>query len=1113
MKSLRDRILEELAAVPEQNFSELSSALGCSRIDLGRELSGPLKNYVAQDKRGKWSLVETNSQDGFDEGAGELAKQPGSDLARLCNYYLACIAYDDLGISLPLAPEEGEPDYFEVDAIPDSPDNLPLEACRYLLGRNRVERGSFSFYFGYPVFLGFGNKPNSASAELHVEPLILFPAELVPGGGRLRIDLGFPIINRKPFARFTNSEINAQMKEIVELGQEMKFDGTKDRFNAGEIATRLKEIRPEWPWKEEIIPGNLGAGSIPLAEFAEPGIYNRAALLLADKPKFTKGLESELKTLSRQPIESYADTALGKLLGKNPWSKKNSSQLSHPILEVLPMNFEQKQAVLKGLTQPLTIITGPPGTGKSQVVANLLINAVWSGKRVLFASKNNKAVDVVEERVNALGPRPVLLRLGSMTYQERLAEYLLSILSVSALGSDNDDLKEVVDSHGRALEDYEALEVERQRILEIRNKTDSLDRDAEAARSHFGKEAFPKAADLEFERLRAIKESLTHAARKVDREFFSFADRALWPFLKGRRIRNFSMQASKFQDFLRESGMGSSLLNAGEFTAEQAGQIAKDAVYEIDLLEKAALYFKALQKLKVANSLESIARREAKLKDRLVSCSSRLWQLWLRLLPARMPEEHRQKLGKYSALLKMVVDGEDISSRVAREYGQMLQDISHLLPCWAVTSLSAKGRVPFLPKAFDIVIFDEASQCDIASALPLLFRAKSAVIIGDVKQLSHISTLAEGQDKILLEKHRLLGDSPHWGYSYQSLFDLGATQVSGDNLVTLVEHHRSHADIINFANQEFYEKRLQVATKYEFLKTPAETEPGVRWVDIKGWSERPRSGLSVQNLPEAEKILEILRIIVKRGFEGSLGVVSPFRAQANLIREMVTGEQALASLIADQEFLVDTVHKFQGDEKDVMIFSPVVSTGFPRGSVGFLMGNKNLFNVAVTRAKAKLIVAGDFEACRNSGIKYLSSFASYAASLKIQNKTTSTGEASGDLGASYPNVANQDQVSGWEKQFYSAAHRAGFCLIPQYVIEKYTVDFLMVDGNRKLVIEIDGERYHRNWTGELCRQDQIRNQRLFELGYDVIRFWVYQVRDDMDWCLGQIRDWKSGGAS
>jgi len=56
---------------------------------------------------------------------------------------------------------------------------------------------------------------------------------------------------------------------------------------------------------------------------------------------------------------------------------------------------------------------------------------------------------------------------------------------------------------------------------------------------------------------------------------------------------------------------------------------------------------------------------------------------------------------------------------------------------------------------------------------------------------------------------------------------------------------------------------------------------------------------------------------------------------------------------------------------------------------------------------------------------------------------------------------------------------------------------------------VDGERYHRNWDGELCWRDQIRNQRLIELGWDIMRFWVYQIRDDLDYCVDRVAAWMS----
>jgi very-short-patch-repair endonuclease len=88
---------------------------------------------------------------------------------------------------------------------------------------------------------------------------------------------------------------------------------------------------------------------------------------------------------------------------------------------------------------------------------------------------------------------------------------------------------------------------------------------------------------------------------------------------------------------------------------------------------------------------------------------------------------------------------------------------------------------------------------------------------------------------------------------------------------------------------------------------------------------------------------------------------------------------------------------------------------------------------------------------------------------------------------------------------------AGLKPIPQYSLEQYDLDFALIEDDRKLAVEVDGERYHRSWTGELCLRDQLRNQRLIELGWDVQRFWVYEVRDELDCCVERLRGWVSRG--
>ncbi|HCA29500.1 MAG TPA: hypothetical protein DEP23_08025, partial [Ruminococcaceae bacterium] len=88
-------------------------------------------------------------------------------------------------------------------------------------------------------------------------------------------------------------------------------------------------------------------------------------------------------------------------------------------------------------------------------------------------------------------------------------------------------------------------------------------------------------------------------------------------------------------------------------------------------------------------------------------------------------------MSNFVAAMKLAGDV-DLSSNpeLKKQFSKMSKQMTKYLQCWAVTSLSAKSRVPFEAGVFDYVIIDEASQCDIASILPLLYRAKRAVIIG-----------------------------------------------------------------------------------------------------------------------------------------------------------------------------------------------------------------------------------------------------------------------------------------------------------------------------------------------------------------------------------------------
>jgi very-short-patch-repair endonuclease len=299
-----------------------------------------------------------------------------------------------------------------------------------------------------------------------------------------------------------------------------------------------------------------------------------------------------------------------------------------------------------------------------------------------------------------------------------------------------------------------------------------------------------------------------------------------------------------------------------------------------------------------------------------------------------------------------------------------------------------------------------------------------------------------------------------------------------------------------------------MATRLDLLKRPqrnGRAEPAVAWRQVAGRVVRPREGGAV-NQAEAEAVVNVLRwFLMNLGYDGSIGVVTPFRAHANRIRELVHRDGSLASRLCGLDFVADVAHGFQGDERDVMLFSPAVSDQTPPGALWFLRSHPNLFNVAVTRARAALIVVGDHGAALRSEVEYLSRFARYVAAM--DDWSPGSDPPVEHLGPTYPPVRHPDRVSEWERYLYGALHEAGLRPIPQYDFAGMILDFALLEGDRRLAIEVDGEMYHRAWDGDYCRRDQVRNWRLLEAGWDVQRVWIYEIRDHLTDVVNRITSW------
>ncbi|MDR3117335.1 MAG: DUF559 domain-containing protein [Puniceicoccales bacterium] len=417
-------------------------------------------------------------------------------------------------------------------------------------------------------------------------------------------------------------------------------------------------------------------------------------------------------------------------------------------------------------------------------------------------------------------------------------------------------------------------------------------------------------------------------------------------------------------------------------------------------------------------------------------------------------------------------------------------------PAWAITSQSV-GQLPEVAGLFDYLIVDEAGQSDIGSALPLLWRAKHACIVGDPRQLAPIRHLGQKTEERLLREHHIPKREAEFLLHLQnSLFECADHYAHVKQ--RLCQHYRCAAAIARYFNRFFYGNALQLMTDEEKLRLPERFRPGLSWEDVRGPLERPRDAPGGWHCEaEAEALVHWVHERLLQGFEGSLGVVTFFTCQRTLIQKKLDTRLSHARPRGDwSPPTVATAHGFQGGECDVICLSLCLGEDEREGSHSFLKKNLNLLNVAVSRARALCVVFANGAAAEKSTIG------------EVQGlwKLSQGRRARGDGGEGEP------FESPWEEKFFHALRRRGVETIPQYVTCGRRLDLAYLEDGLRLDIEVDGVRYHAIAEGIHCPEDLWRDHILKTDGWKVLRFWVSELRRDMDGCVdrvwGTIEAWK-----
>ncbi len=723
---------------------------------------------------------------------------------------------------------------------------------------------------------------------------------------------------------------------------------------------------------------------------------SRISLGLSLESLFSAQLVSELKKLERLDEQTVAPLLKSFVL-KGSFSVEEDQLTLHPFVEISRLNESQKKAIKLTFKQPLTVLTGPPGTGKSQVVVNIIANAVVSGHSVLFASKNNKAVDTVKERLDRITKEPYLLRFGSRDQitNSAIPEIKKQISRSTYRNMENDD-SALETSIGELSESRIRLEYLHEQVALIpkfQSKLDTLNKELEKEKSKFSNwesRLNPDHKRFFYDKRETVGVDINDAnllIQKINRWNGGATSRVLFRIFNRSNLEQ-SLRA--INDSLSE-GINEYVTASSPWVSVQTNILISglknlEFLVELAIIEKQILKYteaffsiistleneknNTFEKLNELEDSEGGNRTEIlTLEQEIIKQSSEVLNLTIRKKLYNQNVVNTQQYMDYLPANNVWKD-EDVAS-----FTQIYEDFLESYSAICLTSLAVKNSSPVTPPLIDLLVIDEASQCDIASAIPLIASAKRVVVIGDPLQLRHITSVREYEQEYLLQELELT--DLQLNYVNDSLYDhcFKLANISNFESIFLAEHYRCNPEIAEFSSRYFYEKRLGQTMSVQTNMNQFEFgDVGLNWINVVGLMEKSRN----VNYAEVNKCIKLAKQLAIEYPKASIGIVTPFKDQYRTIFAKLDAE-------VRERIKVDTVHKYQGDEKDIIIFSlAVAANAAPRG-IWFLNTHEYLINVAITRARSALYIVGDLDYCKNlrngSNVSPLSQLARYAEGL------------------------------------------------------------------------------------------------------------------------------------
>ncbi len=444
---------------------------------------------------------------------------------------------------------------------------------------------------------------------------------------------------------------------------------------------------------------------------------------------------------------------------------------------------------------------------------------------------------------------------------------------------------------------------------------------------------------------------------------------------------------------------------------------------------------------------------------------------WANLLE-NITEREKNALSAWKSSIKRYGKGTGRHARyylkTARENMKVAQTA---IPVWIMPINQVLENFPAANEKFDVIIFDESSQCDIFSTNVLL-RGKKAIVVGDEEQISPQAIGIRFDDVRELSRRYLKG-VPNAALldGNTSLYELAEQTFPKGGKLMLREHFRSVKEIIEFSNRLSYDGEMVP------MRVPLENEKFDRPVVAVKVADGRNDELDKDvNVPEADRIVEdIVRMIRDPRYDNqTFGVISlQGQKQHRLL------ETKIRNAIGDDEFvrrrmICGSPYTLQGDERDIIFLSMVVAPGRRfRALTG--SADKQRFNVAASRAKnqMRLYHSVDPEDLSIDDLRYR--LLSYCRQTEIEHERVPDPEGLCE--------------SEFERDVLRVIRERGYAVKPKVRVGKFLIDFVIEGAKDRLAVECEGDK----WQGpERFLSDLYRRQSLERVGWE---FWQIRGSD------------------